>query len=101
MTYKVAYNACYGGYGLSDLAIGRLKDYGFSFEYDFDFNYIPRHDPTLIRVIEELGEEASDKFADIQIRIISGSYYRVSDYDGRETVVTPDSMEWINIEAEK
>jgi hypothetical protein len=100
-TYKVVYNACFGGFGLSHLAISRLKEHGFSFEDDYDFNFIPRHDLALIRVIEDLGSAASDRFSDIRIKEIHGSHYRISEYDGRESVIVPDDMEWINIEAEE
>jgi hypothetical protein len=112
---KVAYNACFGGFGLSEQAVLRLadlkgmeiyvkkRDFGNSYykdpSYDAEslvnFDSIERTDPDLIRVIEELGEEASGMFANLKIaEVQSGTLYKIDEYDGRESVMTVDDYYW-------
>jgi hypothetical protein len=59
---------------------------------------MPRHHPLLIQVIEELGEEASGDYSNLCIARIESPLYRISEYDGSESVDTPDDIGWINIE---
>jgi hypothetical protein len=107
---KVVYNACYGGFGLSDKAMDRMVELGwnlklnpkynpnsksmFSSKYEFH-GYVncPRHHPILVQVVEELGEKASGDCADLQIAEIEG-LYRIDEYDGNESVVSPDGYDW-------
>lgn len=91
---KIAYNACYGGFSLSEKAILRLKELGVEYKTDYDFDCMKRHDPRLIQVIEELGEEASGGCAELEICEIEGKLYRISEYDKMESVETPDTTEW-------
>jgi hypothetical protein len=56
--------------------------------YDFK-----RDDPLVVQVVEELGSEANGMCADLAITEVSGSW-RIDEYDGRETVETPNSYEW-------
>ena len=59
---------------------------------------IPRHDPALVEMVEELGsEKASSRFADLKIAIITGTQYRIDEYDGNESVETPDNQEWTTV----
>ena len=60
--------------------------------------YCPRHDKDLVAVVEELGKEASGSCADLVIAEIPGNIYRIDEYDGYESIETPDSMEWITIQ---
>ena len=54
-----------------------------------------RTDPVLIQVIEELGEEANGNSADLQItELPAGTQYHIHEYDGSETVMTPDDYKW-------
>ena len=56
---------------------------------------IERNDPILVQVVEELGENANGSFADLQItKVEKGSLYRISEYDGLESVMTVDSYDW-------
>jgi hypothetical protein len=87
-TYKVVINSSYGGYGLSQEAKARLKE-------EYGKWSIPRHDPILIQVIEELGSDrASGNHAQLKIVEIVGRTYRIEEYDGMESVVTPNIEEW-------
>lgn len=101
MTYKVAYNACFGGFSLSKKAVQRAKQLlGTNEKWgevddDYGFVYgIERHDPLLIQVIEEMGEEASGSCAKVRIAEIETNTYRIDEYDGMESVETKDDIDW-------
>lgn len=60
--------------------------------YDKD---IPRHDPALAQVVEEMGDAASGRFANLRIEEIpSGSPYRIEEYDGFESIARPETDQW-------
>jgi hypothetical protein len=108
---KVVYNACYGGFGLSIEAMDRMVELGYKglelnpkygsgkksisnyYKYYGDYN-IPRHDPILVQVVEELGEKANGNCADLQIEEVYGSY-RIDEYDGNESVMTAPDYDWV------
>jgi hypothetical protein len=53
----------------------------------FSVDDIPRDDPILIRVIEELGETANGPFAELKIVEIPESIeFEIDDYDGMESI---------------
>lgn len=140
---KIAYNACHGGFSISDAALKRyaeMKGITLYPEYDARFRLttywtIPeearagkvlqddawyaapmearaasnkfckdnqintrdfeRDDALLIQVIEELGDAANGAHAKLRISDLpAGSRYRIDEYDGFESVETPDSDEW-------
>ncbi|CAB5220828.1 hypothetical protein UFOVP245_33 [uncultured Caudovirales phage] len=105
---KVVYNTCYGGYGLSDLAIKRyaelkglsiyMKSTVWRYVMDdefFDGDDIPRHDRVLIQVVEELGSEADGEHARLRIREVpNGSRYQIEEYDGIEWVILESEVIW-------
>lgn len=112
---KVAYNACYGGFGLSPEATRRVRDLsgdplwgGFCLKGDVheptgevcDRDWgagrdICRHDPVLIQVIQEMGERANGQCAKLRLEELpSGTPYRIDEYDGNETVVSLGDSEW-------
>jgi hypothetical protein len=92
---KVAYNACYGGFSLSDAAIKRYAEIkGVSAESFYDRD-LERNDPALIQVIEELGRDADGECAKLRIvDLPAGTQYRIDEYDGSESVTTRDSYDW-------
>lgn len=110
---KVVYNACYGGFGLSPQAVKRYAERkGLPYEEresnvwrDTPDIYVdgerfaswklPRHDPDLVAVVEELGSSAAVRFADLAIADVSG-IYRIEEYDGLESVVEPCDIDWVN-----
>jgi hypothetical protein len=59
----------------------------------YDHN-VDRHDPILVQVVEELGEEADGDYAKLAIAEVSGAY-RIDEYDGSESVKQPDGYDWI------
>lgn len=102
---KVVINKKYGGFALSDKAIEMLaerKGMTFSQARDLLFPHeysIERHDPDLIAVVETLGKEANHQFAsDLEVVSISGDQYLINEYDGLESIKTPETIPWITIE---
>lgn len=87
---KVVYNECYGGFGLSDLAVKWIKD-NKGFETDEYFYWHERRDHEhLVAVVEALGSDANGHCADLQIEEIpDGAEFEISEYDGMESVVPP------------
>lgn len=112
---KIVFNACFGGFGLSDEAMERYAEIkGWQFikdtlgswstskiidlkgneysQYDLEGD---RTDPVLIQVIEELGAVANGWAADLQIADLPrGTRYRIDEYDGSESVMTMDDYDW-------
>ena len=98
--YKVVYNACYGGFGLSVEASQYLKDkYGVGINPAFGYlpDDVARHDKRLVEVVERFGDEASGMCSKLKIATISSPMYRIDEYDGFESVETPDSYDWVSI----
>lgn len=119
MKHKVVYNDCYGGFALSDKAINWLSEHGSDrtkkfiaqkrieanektindstkifYVMDAIRNFLDRHDPDLVAVVEALGKEVNGTFSDLAIEEIDGDMYNIEEYDGKETVVTPDDTYW-------
>ena len=60
------------------------------------FDYDVRHDPDLIEVVELLGPEADGECSSLQIIDIGDKLYRIEEYDGKETLITPDDeYDWL------
>lgn len=140
---KIVYNACHGGFSLSEAAIKRyaeIKGIKLWIETDPEFSMLTHYwtaapgergpilkddefyeasqeariasneayskhqitardfdrcDPVLIQVVEELGDAANGRYAKLRIHEVpAGSRYRIDEYDGFESIETPDSYEW-------
>jgi len=93
---KIVYNACYGGFGLSDEAEIRYRELTDNINNeDFDVYDIDRADPILVQVVEELGDGANGYHARLYItEVPAGTKYRIDEYDGLETVMTIDDYDW-------
>lgn len=92
---KVVINTCYGGFGLSKEAEELYESRTGEFFSDYD---TPRHDPTLVKLVEELGPSAAGaSFSDLTIVEVEGDRYYIKEYDGYESVVTPADIErmWV------
>ena len=89
---KIVFNDCFGGFSPSKAAEDRYKELTGK---PFDRYKTPRTDPALVQVVEELGRKASSSVANLKIAIVTkGTRYRITEYDGLETVETPDDIEW-------
>lgn len=86
---KIVINACFGGFGLSDLAceeLSKRKGYEIN-KYDFEDDFDLRTDKDLIEVVESLKEEANDTFANLKIiEIPDDVNWTIEEYDGKERV---------------
>ncbi len=51
----------------------------------------------MIKVVEELGEEANSDYSELRIAEIESDLYRIDEYNGLERVVTPEDIDWIKI----
>jgi hypothetical protein len=105
---KIVYNTCHGaGFCLSDAAVRRYAELKpLTLEYrngDYYLNYriyegedIPRNDPVLHQVIDELGLEASSgPAASLEIiELNPGTPYRIQEYDGVESIITFTEQKW-------
>ena len=89
------------------------KDFGNSFndyKQEHDDHYVSvyidaegelgylRHDPELVKTVEDLGCEANGSCALLKIKEIKGDRYIINEYDGCERVVEPDDINWIIVE---
>ena len=89
------------------------KDFGKSFndyKQEHDDHYVSgyidaegelgyaRHDPELVKTVEDLGSEANGTSALLKIKEIKGDRYVINEYDGCERVVEPDDINWIIVE---
>lgn len=92
---KVVINTCYGGFGLSQAAMLAMKNEGCALvgecsdgrlHYD-RYGDGARHDPILVRVVERMGIEANNRFANLKVvEIPDGVEYVVEEYDGWEHI---------------
>lgn len=106
MKHKIVYNNTYGGFSLSKEAMLWMMDHGHIFEdytreeieergkFPRFYPEIERHNPILVQCVEELGEKAG---SNLSIQEIDCDMYRIDDYDGLESVYTPDTTDWIII----
>lgn len=88
---KVLVNSCYGGFGISDIALSLyLKK-----KIEIDPNYkvyecsLSRTDPILVECFEELGNEFNKEYAQIRIEEIPAKYkdyLEIIEYDGSESI---------------
>jgi hypothetical protein len=115
-TYKVAFNARVGNFSLSPEAARLARKIsgdpqwadtilpeelaqryvGDEHRVSMDAEH-PRHDPVLVRVVEELGKAANGPTANLAVAIIEGNTYLIEEKDGKETVMTPAKVKWIII----
>lgn len=70
------------------IAVARYEEVAFSRD---------RHNQDLVKCVETLGEAAGGDDAKLEIRHIEGNQYRIIEYDGYESVETPESIHWITI----
>lgn len=109
---KIVINKCYGGFCLSDKAILALAKLGNKEAKEIKKRYLSkkkcskvsensklfmknghglydtsRDDPSLIKVIKELGEEANGKYAELKIvEIPDDINWEIDEYDGWERI---------------
>ena len=94
---KVVINSCYGGFGLSKLAmesyaqrkglqLGKWNQ-TFGFYEGVSGHDIPRDDKDLVEIVESLGSLANGSCAELKvIEIPDGVNWYVEEYDGMEHI---------------
>ena len=88
---KVVINNCCE-FKLSDKAVNILSEIK-KYKIDPCGRNIERHDPDLVRIVEDLGAEANGQFASLSVYEFNGNIYRIEAYDGCESVITPN-VDW-------
>lgn len=89
---KVVKNVCYGGFGLSYVALKRLSEITGKTTEECYENYMWGGDkiraaPELVQIVEELGSDAAGSFAELEIvEIPDDVKWYISEYDGVETI---------------
>ena len=83
---KIVVNKRFGGFGLSKKACEML---GIDEGDDFIYNMRKRHDSELVRVVEELSEEANGDFASLKVVELpqDATDYYINEYDGMENIL--------------
>lgn len=83
---KIVINTCYGGFHLSDEGLKYYEDLKIKAN---DYNDFNRHNPALVKTIEDLGEKSYDNFISRPeiVEIEDGLEYEIDDYDGLEMVI--------------
>lgn len=83
------------------------KDYGdvvvdyLPANENFYIGDVPRHDPILVDIVEEPKEEANGECSKLVVVEIATPMYRIEDYDGMESIHTPEDNDWIIIETKE
>ena len=88
---EILINICYGGWNISKKAIELYKLRNPSYnvtENKFDY-YFNRHNPILVQIYKELGNDFDGKYSKTKIKKILKkyeNYYDIDEYDGKECV---------------
>jgi hypothetical protein len=82
---KIVINNCNGAFGLSKEALALFSErYGMAIADDYMIN---RNNLVLVEVVEQLGEAANGKFAELKVvEIPDDVQWTIEDYDGAEWV---------------
>ena len=95
---KIVINQSYGGFSLSPAAEAAWES---RTQREFESWDIPRHDPDLVAIVELFGRDADGPYAELTVVTIPGNKYRIHEYDGAETLYTPETTKWITVENPK
>ena len=81
---KIVINSCYGGFSLSEVAETRYQNESGNNVPHWD---IPRNDPILVNIVEELAEDSWGAYAELKvIEIPDGVEWQIDEFDGSEWV---------------
>ena len=83
----IVINNCYGGFGLSEHAQSLYKEMAGITDENWHDRDVSRDDPYLVKIVRELGSEASGGYADLRIvEVPAGVEWDIAEYDGNEWV---------------
>ena len=83
------YNACYGGFSLSDEAMHEYRRRCPDCNKKITERSVPRHDQVMAQIVREMGQAASGLYAKVKLESIPAeyeNYYGIYEYDGTESV---------------
>jgi hypothetical protein len=82
---RIVINTCHGGFGLSEQAVERYKQLtGQPLVSQYN---IPRDDPYLVKIVNELGKHADGVYAELKVVEIPADVgWEIDEYDGKEWV---------------
>jgi len=81
---KIVINRCYGGFGLSEKAYELL---GVPWDGFGHASGVARNDPHLVSVVEQLGDDANGRYAELAVvEIPDDVEWHIEDYDGMESI---------------
>ena len=84
---KIVINRCYGGFGLSEPAWNAYVKLAGITDSDASYYDVARDDPYLVKVVEEMGEEADGDFANLLVvEIPADVNWEIDEYDGIEHI---------------
>jgi len=88
---KIVINACHGGFSLSEEAQKLFCQYSMieckDWQEDWSYYDIDRNNQYLVRVVEELGDDANGRFAELKVVDIPDNVeWQIDEYDGTEWV---------------
>ena len=88
---KIVINTCHGGFSLSEKAQKLFCQYSTiewkDWQEDWSYYDIERNDQYLVRVIEELGDDANGRFAELKVVDIPDEVeWQLEEYDGKEWI---------------
>jgi len=85
---KIVINIDFGGFGLSDQALELYKILtGIPPIEEISYWEIPRDNPQLIQIVEQLGENANNHYSTLKIvEIPDGVEWHIAEYDGIEHI---------------
>lgn len=103
MKHKVVINKFYGGFSLSEKAVKLLREIKNDQNIDsYTFTHTDegffRHDKDLVTIVESLGEDSFGAYARLEVVEVEGNQYLIDDYDGLESIVTPSTIDWTEID---
>lgn len=102
-THRVLINRSYGGWALSQEALTLVSYYCTEQGIPDLGEDLPRHHPVLLQVFDELGSDLmSGGNCKIKCVEMSGDLYRINEYDGKETLITPKDItdQWVRIKSQ-
>jgi hypothetical protein len=91
---RVVINDCYGGFGLSDVAVAMYKEMTGITSEDFYDRNLERDDPYLVDIVKKLGSKANGSHSNLKIvEIPADVAWHIGEYDGNEWVAE-DHRTW-------
>ncbi len=84
---KIVINSCYGGFGLSKLALEQYAQLTGIDPNTLHADDIPRDDEHLVAIVEKLDIKANGTYAKLKVVPIPDNVqWQVEEYDGREWI---------------